>query len=85
MATNISSPAASRPADPRDDLLLRETHHRCANDLQLVVSLLSLQSRRPTSPEAREGAPSGLMTCACGNCSTPLNVRSRRPTRLACP
>lgn len=34
-------------------LLLRETNHRCANDLQLVVSLLALQSRRVSSDEAR--------------------------------
>lgn len=45
-------------ADPRlpattGDLLLRETHHRCSNDLQLIVSLLSLQSRRVHSEEAR--------------------------------
>ena len=39
---------------PRDDdLLLRETHHRCSNDLQLVVGLLGLQSRRATNAEAR--------------------------------
>ena len=37
-----------------NDLLLRETNHRCSNDLQLVVSLLSLQSQRGTSQEARE-------------------------------
>jgi two-component sensor histidine kinase len=36
-----------------DDLLLRETNHRCSNDLQLVVSLLALQSCRATSPETR--------------------------------
>jgi two-component sensor histidine kinase len=29
-----------------NDLLLRETNHRCGNDLQLVVGLLALQSRR---------------------------------------
>jgi len=36
------------------DLLLRETNHRCSNDLQLVVSLLALQSQRVTNPEARQ-------------------------------
>ncbi len=36
------------------DLLLRETNHRCSNDLQLVVGLLSLQCQRVTSPEARQ-------------------------------
>lgn len=38
----------------RDDLLLREMHHRCSNDLQLVVSLLALQSRRAASSEVRD-------------------------------
>lgn len=37
-----------------DDLLVRETNHRCTNDLQLVVSLLALQSRRTASEEARQ-------------------------------
>ena len=36
------------------DLLLRETNHRASNDLQLVVSLLGLQSRRAASPEVRQ-------------------------------
>ncbi|HEY0033081.1 MAG TPA: sensor histidine kinase [Devosia sp.] len=35
-------------------MLLRETNHRCSNDLQLVVSLLALQSRRAASVETRE-------------------------------
>ena len=33
--------------------MLRETNHRCSNDLQLVVSLLGLQSRRAATPEVR--------------------------------
>jgi two-component sensor histidine kinase len=49
---DISS--ASRHASAADDLLLRETNHRCSNDLQLVVSLLALQSRRAASVETRE-------------------------------
>lgn len=55
MASNLAttSPGPRQPAQS-DDLLLRETNHRCSNDLQLVVSLLALQSRRVTSPEARE-------------------------------
>lgn len=44
---------APAPA-PAEDLLLREISHRCSNDLQLVVSLLALQSRSTKSPEARE-------------------------------
>jgi two-component sensor histidine kinase len=51
--TIAQSPAARQPAQS-DDLLLRETNHRCSNDLQLVVSLLSLQSRRASSDETRQ-------------------------------
>jgi two-component sensor histidine kinase len=39
---------------PDHDLLLRETNHRCGNALQLVVSLLGLQSRRAASEETRQ-------------------------------
>lgn len=51
MARNLAS---QWQADQRNDLLLRETNHRCSNDLQLVVSLLALQSRRAANPEARQ-------------------------------
>ncbi len=44
----------TRPKVASPDLLLREINHRCSNDLQLVVSLLSLQSRRAATPESRE-------------------------------
>src|SRR3978361_2389891 len=69
ITTNTSAPARpsakSRIATPLDgpsgkdsaqagDLLLRETIHRTANDLQLVVSLLALQSRRAECPETRQ-------------------------------
>ena len=56
MATQLAAPASTTGARGRaapDDLLLRETRHRSSNDLQLVVSLLSLQSRRAISPETR--------------------------------
>lgn len=55
MATNLmSTPASVRSSSASDDLLLRETNHRCSNDLQLVVSLLALQSRRAGTPEVRQ-------------------------------
>jgi two-component sensor histidine kinase len=36
----------------RQELLKRESDHRLLNDLQMTISLLSLQSRNSTSPEA---------------------------------
>ena len=42
-----------RPAEAPHELLLRELSHRCANDLQLVVSMLNLQARSAPNEEAR--------------------------------
>jgi two-component sensor histidine kinase len=43
-----------KPAGRIDpELLLRETNHRCHNDLQLVVGLLRLQGRSAKSEDAR--------------------------------
>ena len=51
----LSNSVRRTPRPSQDnDLLLRETNHRCSNDLQLVVSLLALQSQRATNPEARQ-------------------------------
>ena len=51
----LSNLARRTPRHSQDnDLLLRETNHRCSNDLQLVVSLLALQSQRATNSEARQ-------------------------------
>lgn len=44
-----------------DNLLLRESDHRCSNDLQLVVSLLELQARRAVSPSARQALKDATM------------------------
>lgn len=51
---NRNVAGATRRSVRDSDLLLRETNHRCSNDLQLVVGLLSLQSQRVTSAEARQ-------------------------------
>lgn len=54
VANGLNGGTASQRHTVDHDLLLRETNHRCANDLQLVVSLLSLQSRRAVSAETRQ-------------------------------
>ncbi|WP_159872887.1 sensor histidine kinase [Novosphingobium sp. 9U] len=58
MTSILPSPArATRSAlGPcrESDLLLREMAHRSVNDLQLVVSLLAIQSRRTANIEARQ-------------------------------
>jgi two-component sensor histidine kinase len=40
--------------ESRESLLLREINHRCGNDLQMIVSLLGLQSRRTKDLNVRE-------------------------------
>jgi two-component sensor histidine kinase len=59
--TSSSVPSSSLSGD---DLLLRETYHRSSNDLQLVISLLSLQSRRAAHPEAREALADAMARVA---------------------
>ena len=53
MSSQPSPAPGVRHQIPSDDLLLRETNHRSSNDLQLVISLLALQSRRAAMPEVR--------------------------------
>jgi two-component sensor histidine kinase len=58
-----------------NDVLLRETLHRCGNDLQLVVSLLSMQSRRAKSLEVREAlADTAKRVVALARARTALNA-----------
>lgn len=54
MSNMASGLHGDRRPEQDNDLLLRETNHRCSNDLQLVVSLLALQGRRATDPEVRQ-------------------------------
>lgn len=50
----IGDAVAAPDRQQADELRRRETDHRCSNDLQLVVALLRLQSRRAASAEARQ-------------------------------
>lgn len=57
MHSHLPAPASApslRHAAQGDDLLLRETTHRCQNDLQLIVSMLALQGSRATVPAVRQ-------------------------------
>ena len=54
VVSSITAMASEPPQPvPVEDLLLRETNHRWSNDLQLVIGLLALQSKRSTSSEVR--------------------------------
>jgi two-component sensor histidine kinase len=48
-------------AEQTKDLLLRELGHRTANNLNMVVSVLTLQSRAQTSPEVRAALEDGIL------------------------
>lgn len=55
MASNVATMSPGmRHSVQSDNLLLRETNLRRANDLQLIVSLRGLQSRRAAIPEVRQ-------------------------------
>ena len=63
-----------------EGLLLRETNHRCSNDLQLVVSLLALQSLRVENAEAREALSDAMERVAVLARSRAALLQTRRPT-----
>jgi two-component sensor histidine kinase len=75
-----NSPYSYRPT-ANDDLLLRETYHRSSNDLQLVVSLLSMQSRRATNIEARN-ALADVMARVAVLAHARADLNERRPASL---
>ena len=73
-------PAASRlPAAPTD-LLLQETIHRGSNDLQMIVGLLSLQSRRAASPEAKRALTDAMERVSVLARARSELARARRPS-----
>ena len=67
---------------PDPDLLLRETNHRCSNDLQLVVSLLALQSRRAAVPEVRQALADAMERVSIIARARHAMHRERQPVAL---
>ena len=61
----------------RADVLLRELQHRAKNNLQTIVSFLSLQRRRAESAETREKLPASWTACTRSR-SRMINSRSAR-------
>lgn len=50
----LSEAEARQEQDLRDkEVLLREVHHRVKNNLQLIASIMNMQARKTTSPEAQ--------------------------------
>lgn len=79
------APGTSRPRPSRSNeaLLLSETCHRSSNDLQLVVGLLSLQSRRATNPETRD-ALADVMARVAILAHARGDMNRRQPPSLQC-
>lgn len=50
----IAEASTTQPELPSGDLALREIHHRVKNNLQMVASIMSLQSRRTENAEVRQ-------------------------------
>ena len=81
MATNLMSEVQSqRQTAPDEDLLLRELTHRCSNDLQMVVGLLSMQSKRVQCEKARVALTDAMERVAVLARSRAMLQRNERRT-----
>nr|WP_277923418.1 MULTISPECIES: sensor histidine kinase [unclassified Sphingomonas] len=81
MASTLNTASPSyRALALEDDLRLGETHHRCSNDLQLVVSLLAFQSRRAESTETRQALTDAMERVAVLACARVSLQHERQPT-----
>lgn len=58
MARILTQAEARREQDLHDkEVLLREVHHRVKNNLQMIASMMNMQSRAVTTPEAKRVLP----------------------------
>lgn len=64
------------------ELLIREIHHRVKNNLQVISSLLSLQGRASTSPEAQQACEESQLRIKSIALIHELLYRSESMTRI---
>ena len=75
MATAIAATTLRTDPLANDDLLLREILHRSANDLQLVIGLLSFEARQAASADTR-----GALGAVAGRVAVLARVREAMQT-----
>ncbi|MEG8040209.1 sensor histidine kinase [Sphingomonas sp. LR60] len=81
MASNMmTDQSGGRLAARPTELLLQKINHRAGNDLQMIVGLLALQSRRVTSAEAKQALTDTMERVAILAAARRELGTSRRPS-----